>query len=307
VIVAVNGLDVAGSRQRMSNELANLCGKVVTLGIERPNPRGVPERFDVQLTPRPADDPPCIIGVAISQDVGAKIASVAPGSIADKAGLIPGDSLVRVGDFTALPTNSAIGILNDENVLAAHVVDHYKVNTIAILRYIRDGEVQETKVTIPADISPADATLGLSFHFGLVPAISEASTQMYNALTSVPRAFRDLFANMARGNNSGVVGPVGITQIVAEGTPSGGLAFIISVIGVLSLNLAIFNLLPIPGLDGGRLVFVIAEMVMRGRKLDPRKEGYIHLAGFVFLLMMIFVISYFDVTRLLAGKSPFGP
>jgi regulator of sigma E protease len=73
------------------------------------------------------------------------------------------------------------------------------------------------------------------------------------------------------------------------------------------LNLAIFNLLPIPGLDGGRLVFVIAEMVTRGRKLDPRREQIIHLAGFVFLLMFIFVVSYFDVTRLLAGESPFGP
>lgn len=307
VVVSVNGVDVNGSRQRMAAQLANQCGKPVNLGIERPNPRGTAERFEVQVTPRAADDPPCIIGVAISQDVGAKIASVAAGSIADKAGLVPGDSLVRVGDFTALPADSKIGILNDENVLAAHVSEHYKVRTIAILRYIRDGEPREVKVTIPADIPAAEATLGLSFHFGLVPAIGEASNQMYTALTSVPRAFRDMFANMARGNNSGVVGPVGIVQIVNEGTPDGGLPFFISLVGVLSLNLAIFNLLPIPGLDGGRLIFVIAEMIMRGRKLDPRKEGYIHLAGFVFLLMMIFVISYFDVTRLLSGGSPFGP
>lgn len=307
VVVSVNGIDVEGSRQRMADALANQCGKQVTLGIERPNPRGNPELFEVKLTPRPADDPPCIIGVAISQDVGAKIASVAPGSIADRAGLVPGDSLVRVGDFAVLPADSTIGILNDENDLAAHVTEHYKVNTIAILRYIRNGEPREVKVTIPADISPREATLGLSFHFGLVPAIGEASAQMYTALTSVPRAFRDMFANMARGNNSGVVGPVGIVQIVNEGAPDGGLPFFISLVGVLSLNLAIFNLLPIPGLDGGRLVFVVAEMIMRGRKLDPRKEGYIHLAGFVFLLMMIFVISYFDVTRLLSGGSPFGP
>ncbi len=306
VIVSVNGVDVNGSRQKMANALASQCGKQVTLGVERASAVST-TRFDVQLTPRPSDDPPCIIGVAISQDVGAKIASVAPGSLAEKAGLRAGDSLVRVGDFTALPTESGIGLLNDENALAAHILDHYKVNTIAIVRYIRDGEPRQTKMTIPADLPADQATLGLSFHFGFLPAIGEASTQMYNALTSVPRAFRDLFANMARGQNSGVVGPVGIVQIVGEGVPSGGLAFVITLVGVLSLNLAIINLLPIPGLDGGRLVFVLAEMVMRGRKLDPRKEGYIHLAGFVFLLMMIFVISYFDVTRLLAGKSPFGP
>jgi regulator of sigma E protease len=307
VIVSVNGIDVNGSRQKMSNALAGNCGKPVTLGVERPSPRSGVERFEVSVTPRPSDDPPCIIGVAISQDVGAKIASVTPGSIADQAGLRPGDALVSVGDFSVLPENALVGILRDENALAAHILDHYKVNTTVIVRYIRDGNAQQTKITIPADLPASEATLGLSFHFGLLPAIADATQQMYTALTSVPRALRDMVSNLARGNNSGVLGPVGITQVVVEGAPSGGLPFIISIIGVLSLNLAIFNLLPIPGLDGGRLMFVLAEMILRGRKLDPRREGYIHLAGFVFLLMLIFVISYFDVTRVLSGKSPFGP
>jgi regulator of sigma E protease len=307
VIVSVNGANVNGSRQKMSAALSSNCGKPVTLGIERPNPRGGVENFEVQVTPRPADDPPCIIGVSISQDVGAKIASVAPGSLAEKAGLRPGDALVRVGDFTVLPTDAVVGLLRDENDLAAHIAEHYKVNTIALVRFIRDGEPQQVKITIPAGMPYADANLGLSLHFALVPAVQEASQQMYTALMSVPRAFRDLFANLARGNSSGVMGPVGITQVVVEGAPTGGLPFVLTIIGVLSLNLAIFNLLPIPGLDGGRLIFVIAEIVMRGRKLDARREGYIHLAGFVFLLMLIFVISYFDVTRVLSGKSPFAP
>ncbi len=307
VVIAVNGADVNGSRQKMSDALRSQCGKPVTLTIERPTPRGTAERFDVQVTPRPADDPPCIIGVSISQDIGAKIASVAPGSIADKAGLQPGDALVRVGDFDVLPKNPLSGLLKDENDLAEHVSTHYKVNTVAILRYIRNGEPQQTKITIPADLPADQANLGLSFHFGFIPAIGEATAQMSSALNQVPSALRNLVSNLSRGNNAGVVGPVGITQIVVEGAPNGGLPFIISLIGVLSLNLAIFNLFPIPGLDGGRLLFVFAEIIMRGRKLDARKEGYVHLAGFVFLLMMIFVISYFDVTRLLAGKSPFGP
>lgn len=307
VIASVNGIELNGSRQKMAGLLADQCGKQVNLGLERPNPRGGSQRYEVQLTPRASDDPPCIIGVSISQDVGAKIASVAPGSIAAKAGLVPGDSLVRVGDFDVLPKDSFTGILKDENDLAAQVSEHYKVNTIAIVRYIHNGEPRETKVTIPAGLPLEQANLGLSLRFGFIGAIGEASVQMYNALTSVPRALRDLVGNLARGNSSGAVGPIGMTQIVVEGVPSGGLPFLVSLIGAFSLNLAVFNLLPIPGLDGGRLVFVFAEMIMRGRKLDPRKEQYVHLAGFVFLLMMIFVISYFDVTRLLAGKSPFGP
>lgn len=307
VIVSVGGVDINGSRQKMSAQLAEHCGAPIALGIERANPHGGVENFETQVTPRPADDPPCIIGVSIAQDVGAKIASVAPDSLAEKIGLRPGDALVSVGDFNVVPQDTLVNILQDENALAAHITDHYKVNTTVLVRFIRDGETAQVKLTIPTGMSRQEATLGLGLHFELGPAIQEASQQMYTALMSVPRAFRDMFANLARGNSSGVMGPVGITQVVVEGAPAGGLPFILTLIGVLSLNLAIFNLLPIPGLDGGRLIFVLAEMAMRGRKLDARREGYIHLAGFVFLLMLIFVISYFDVARVLSGKSPFEP
>jgi regulator of sigma E protease len=75
----------------------------------------------------------------------------------------------------------------------------------------------------------------------------------------------------------------------------------------LSLNLAIFNLLPFPGLDGGRLAFVVLEMLRGGRKVDPRKEGLIHLIGLMVLIALIVFVSYSDVTRWLAGKTPFSP
>jgi len=308
-IVSVNGVDVKNNREKMLQQLVANCEKPVNLGIERLDQRGSAQLLQISLTPKPSGDIACAMGVRIAVDVGAKITAVAPNSIAATLGLREGDALVKVGDFTMLPADGGAfgGRLRDEQDLAAHLADFYKVDSIVIVQYLRDGAPHETKVKIPADLSLEQANLGLSFHMTLPQAIGEASSQMYTALTSVPRALRDMVANMSRGNNAGVVGPVGITQIVAEGTPSGGLPFLISVIGVLSLNLAIFNLLPIPGLDGGRLVFVIAEIIMRGRKLDPRKEGYIHLAGFVFLLMLIFVISYFDVTRFLAGESPFGP
>lgn len=308
-IVTVNGAPVKNDREKMLSELTANCEKPVNLGVERLDPRGVTQLRSLTITPKPSGDIPCALGVRIAVDVGAKITSVAPGSMAASLGLREGDALVKVGDFTMLPTDGGAfgGRLRDQQELAAYVRDFYKVDSIVIVRYLRDGVPHETKVKIPADISDDQANLGLNFHMTLPQAFVEASNQMYTALTSVPRALRDMVANMSRGQSSGVVGPAGIGQIIAEGTPSGGLPFIISLIGVLSLNLAIFNLLPIPGLDGGRLVFVVAEMITRGRKLDPRKEGYIHLAGFVFLLMLIFVVSYFDVTRLLAGKSPFGP
>ena len=72
---------------------------------------------------------------------------------------------------------------------------------------------------------------------------------------------------------------------------------------VLSLNLAILNLLPFPALDGGRLVFVILEILRGGRKIAPEKEGLVHFAGIVVLLGIMFVVAFSDIQRLMDGRS----
>jgi regulator of sigma E protease len=60
-------------------------------------------------------------------------------------------------------------------------------------------------------------------------------------------------------------------------------------------------------LDGGRLIFVIAEMITRGRRLNPRTEGMIHLAGFAVLLVLVLFVFYSDISRIIAGRTPFSP
>ena len=72
---------------------------------------------------------------------------------------------------------------------------------------------------------------------------------------------------------------------------------------LLSLNLFILNLLPLPALDGGRLVFVVLEILRGGRKVAPEREGLVHFVGLMVLLMLMFVIAYFDVVRLVEGRS----
>ena len=72
---------------------------------------------------------------------------------------------------------------------------------------------------------------------------------------------------------------------------------------LLSISLGIINILPIPALDGGRLMFVVIEWVRRGKRISPRKEGLVHLVGFALLLGLIVVISYFDIVRLWNGDS----
>lgn len=88
-------------------------------------------------------------------------------------------------------------------------------------------------------------------------------------------------------------GPVGITREIAS-YASQGLDRLLYFTAILSINLAIFNLLPIPALDGSRLVFMLVEKV-RGRRIDPQRENMVHLVGFLVLIGMIVVVTYGDL------------
>ncbi|MFQ5860011.1 MAG: RIP metalloprotease, partial [Dehalococcoidia bacterium] len=90
-----------------------------------------------------------------------------------------------------------------------------------------------------------------------------------------------------------VAGPVGIAQMTGEVAQAGFLP-LLEFTALLSINLAILNILPIPMLDGGRLVFVGLEWVRRGKRIPPEKEGLVHLVGFALLITLVVVITYFD-------------
>lgn len=91
-------------------------------------------------------------------------------------------------------------------------------------------------------------------------------------------------------------GPVGIADVISQ-QASISTWMVVMIAGLLSLNLGLFNLLPFPALDGGRLLFMVVEMV-RGKSVDPRKESLVHFVGFALLMLFAVVITYRDVTRL---------
>ncbi len=96
------------------------------------------------------------------------------------------------------------------------------------------------------------------------------------------------------------LGPVGIGRLFVDiveqqPTPRVRLFTIIRLTGIISFALGITNLLPIPALDGGRLVFVVLEILRRGRRVSPAREGLIHLIGMAFLLMLMVIITYYDI------------
>jgi len=70
---------------------------------------------------------------------------------------------------------------------------------------------------------------------------------------------------------------------------------------LISISLAIINILPIPALDGGRLLFIIIEQIRGGKRVSTKIESVVHLGGFIILIGGILLMSYFDVTRLISG------
>jgi regulator of sigma E protease len=291
----------------MVRELAANCNTPVTLGVERSSARGI-ENLDIVLTPRPSGELACALGVLIGQEIGVQIATVKPGSLGEQAGLEPGDALARFGDFSMIPADAqSLFELNDEQDLAKFVTDNSKIRTTLIATYIRSGEARQVKITLPADLPAEQADLGLGFHLNPVQAVQISAERMYTAMSLLPRTLQRAFASSLAGENSGLIGPVGMTQVLQQTIPSAGFLAIVGLLIDLSLSLAIFNLFPIPGLDGGRLIFVLAEMVTRGRRLNPRTEGMIHLAGFAVLLVLVLFVFYSDITRVISGRTPFGP
>jgi len=99
-----------------------------------------------------------------------------------------------------------------------------------------------------------------------------------------------------------LAGPIAIAQLTGE-VYQAGISPLLEFTALISLNLGIFNLLPFPGLDGGRLVFVLLEWVRRGKRISPQKEGLVHMIGFFALIALILVISYFDIARIVSGGS----
>lgn len=104
-----------------------------------------------------------------------------------------------------------------------------------------------------------------------------------------------------------VAGPVGMAQIVDEvkeqAMPGGPVLVFMNMVNIamlLSVSLGVMNLLPLPALDGGRLIFMLIEVV-RGKPIPPEKEGIIHFAGFVALMILMVLVFFNDIHRIVGA------
>ena len=104
----------------------------------------------------------------------------------------------------------------------------------------------------------------------------------------------------------GIAGPVGIGRLTGEVARTGGFLKYAELTALISVNLALFNLLPIPALDGSRIVFALVEWVRRGKRVPPEKEAMVHAIGMLALLGLMLFVTFSDVRNIFLGRSPFG-
>jgi regulator of sigma E protease len=222
------------------------------------------------------------------------VQSTTPGEAAALAGLAPGDRIVRAG------TREVQHAMDLEAALA----DRPASLPIA---YERGGTVHEALLVL--EYPEGRSNLGLAFadtayhspRLGLVDAIGRAAVETWQTAVLTVRGIGMLF----RGINlrEAVTGPIGIIGLIGTAAASGfsrsfgqGLLSTFELLAFLSVTLFLMNLLPLPALDGGQIVFSLAEMI-RGRAVKPRMIWRVQLIGFSFLVVLFLVLTYNDVLK----------
>ena len=164
---------------------------------------------------------------------------------------------------------------------------------------IRDSQSKNIKVTPRLENNVRK--IGVNFqeeydikNFSLIKGFKKGVITFLN-LTGMLYKFLGMLITGQLGLG-GVSGPVGVVKEIGNAAKT-GVANLIFLLAYININLGVFNLLPIPALDGGRAIFILIEMIF-GKKISQEKEGYIHMVGLILLLALIAVVTIKDVIKL---------
>jgi regulator of sigma E protease len=201
---------------------------------------------------------------------------------------MPGDRVVKVGNVS----------IHTGNELSYEIMNQgYKSLELTV---IRNGEKVVLRDVVFGTFTESGAVFGQldfmvygeKFTFG-----SLMKHTLFNSLSTIKMVW-DSLGDMLSGRYGleAVSGPVGITNQMVETAKAGPTSFLY-LVAVITMNLGVMNLLPLPALDGGRLVFVLWEMITR-KKPSPKIESYIHAAGFMILMAFMVFIVFKDIIGL---------
>lgn len=221
------------------------------------------------------------------------IAEIVPGSGCEAAGMAVGDRITKVNGLHIFTANDIIYELrNDEDGVLDFVVE-------------RDGEkltFNGVKFGLTVDEETGERVLNYDFKVymknmtaaELLPAA--ANKFMYYSRL-ILMSLRDLISGKYGLNN--LQGPVGIVTVISESAQESGfdIGYLLDIAMLISVNVGIFNLLPLPALDGGRLVFLIIEAIRR-KPIKAETEGMVHFAGFALLMLLMIIVTFNDVKNI---------
>jgi len=226
----------------------------------------------------------------------ARVEAVVPGSLAERVGVRTGDVIVGINgqdipETETVDGEARPGYLRVRDTLAS---DGRKTFTIE-----RAGQRRDVSFDWQATQNGERQRFGIQYtldrhvrRVGIGGALVEATTLSFGVIPQALQAFKGIFQQfftLDLSETGDVMGPVRTVGIVGQAAEAGVWTFV-ALTGAINLSLAFFNLLPIPGLDGGRILLVLVQAAMR-RPLSFQQESLINLAGFVFvMLLMLFVV-----------------
>jgi regulator of sigma E protease len=212
------------------------------------------------------------------------IGGLLPGRPAEKAGFQVGDRIVSI---------------NNTNVNTwGQLVEVIHKNPGQKLQVMVERDQQSLLIPVVPELDPQNKVglIGIEQTWVKLGLFSSILLGIQQALAVAALIITSLIKMITGQLPAEVAGPVGIVQMAGEAARL-GLANVLNFAGLLSLNLGIINLFPIPALDGSRLLFLGIEGI-RGRPVNPEKENVIHLVGFALLIFLMLVITYQDLLRL---------
>ena len=231
-----------------------------------------------------------LLGWGVADESQIFVLGVGESTPAQAAGLQEGDQFLTV-DGQKVESYEAL-----TGAVAAADAQHMEVVVL------RDGQEETLILSDLYNAENGANFMGVTLAYGIKKvglgyALKEGAATCWEMAGLVFKSLGMLITREATLKD--MAGPVGIVQLLGQAAESGWYT-VLNLCTLLSVNLGVFNLFPIPGLDGGRIFFILIEWV-RGKPVPPEKEGMVHLVGLGLLLILVAVVTFNDVLRLIRG------
>lgn len=161
----------------------------------------------------------------------------------------------------------------------------------------RGGSLENYSLNIPINTETGSRLLGVQPQLVKFPPLKALSRSFRYSWDMSVQILKGLYMTITGRIKADVTGPVGIASMAGSAFREGFWSFI-AFLGIVNLNLGLLNLFPFPALDGGRLIFILIEVITR-RKVPERVETMIHYAGYIVLLVIIALVTGKDIYRLM--------